>query len=715
LPLYLFCCMSPRYGIPLRKKAPFTRLILPFIAGIILQWYLPFPLTVILLSLFSFAVSFGLFFLLPLSLRFKLQSLQGFVLHLLLAAVGLLISWQKDMRHHTDWYGNFYKQGDYLLVRIDEPLVEKNRSFKAEAFVEAVMQHDTMIACKGKLLLYFSKDSFRNNLQFGDRVLIQKELQAIKNSGNPGAFNYQRYAAFQQIFHNVFLKEKDWVKAGARVESSSRFRRFIFSAREYVLSVLQKTIITGNAGKDELGIAEALLIGYTNDLDKDLVQAYSNTGVVHIIAISGMHLGLIYVLLLWFFTKIPLVKRSKWPQAILILACLWIFSLLTGGSASVIRSAVMFTFITMGKIIFQKPASIFSSLAASAFVMLCYDPYYLWDVGFQLSYLAVIGIVVFQKPIYSIFYIKNKFIDKTWQLMAVSLAAQLLTFPVCIYYFHQFPNLFLLTNIIAVPLSAVILYAEIALVALSWMPFISTWLGKLVGALVWVMNKTILYINGFPFAVWDKIPATVLSTWLLYAVVTGFSFWLLSKNKNPFRFGLMSLLAFSVLMAYNKWEVMKQQKIVVYNVPRQQAIDLVSGSDYQFVGDSVLLQDGLLQNFHLKPGRIALQLYNRKDSLNALFSNGIFYQFYDTRLAIIDRPLQKELSALKIRLDILIISKSPRLTIAQLAKLFHCNQYVFDASNPAWQTEKWLKECRVLNIRGHSVASHGAFVHDVGM
>ncbi|HMU10610.1 MAG TPA: ComEC/Rec2 family competence protein [Ferruginibacter sp.] len=707
--------MSPAFGIPIWKKAPFTRLILPFIAGIILQWYLQFSLPVILASLLSFTLSSGLFFLLPLSLRFKLQPLQGFVLHLLLAAVGLLISWQKDMRYHTNWYGNFYRQGDHLLVRIDEPLVEKSRSFKAEGCVEAIIQDDTMIACKGKLLLYFSKDSFGHNLQYGDMVLIQKDLQAIKNSGNPGAFNYQRYAAFQQLFHNVFLKKKDWVKAATQHSSKNRFRQFIFDAREYVLSVLQRTIAAGNSGKDELGIAEALLIGYTNDLDKDLVQAYSNTGVVHIIAISGMHLGLIYVLLLWFFAKIPLIKRSKWMQTILILACLWVFSLLTGGSASVIRSAVMFTFITLGKTVFNRPASVYSSLAASAFVMLCYDPYYLWDVGFQLSYLAVIGIVVFQKPIYNIFYIKNKFIDKTWQLMAVSLAAQLLTFPVCIYYFHQFPNLFLLTNLIAVPLSAVILYAEIALVALSWLPIISDWLGKLVSALVWTMNKTILYINEFSFAVCDRIPANVLSTWLLYVVVIGFSFWLMSKNKNPFRFGLMSLLAFSVLMAYNKWTVMKQQKIIVYNVPRQQAIDLVSGSDYQFVGDSVLLQNGLLQNFHLKPGRIALQLAKRKDLLNTVFSNGMFYQFNNTRLAIIDRYIQTELPVQKIRLDILIISKNPKLTISQLTMMFHCDQYVFDASNPAWKIEKWLEECRTLNVQGHSIPGQGAFVLDVGM
>ncbi len=325
-----------------------------------------------------------------------------------------------------------------------------------------------------------------------------------------------------------FLQDKDWRVLNKNPKNG--FWQLIFSAREYVLDVLQKSISTG---KDELGIAEALLIGYTNDLDKDLVQAYSNTGVVHIIAISGMHLALIYVLLVWVFGKIPLINKSKLLQLVLILSCLWLFSILTGASPSVLRAAVMFSFIAVGKTYF-KQASIYNSLAASAFVLLCYNPYYLWAVGFQLSYLAVLGIVIFQKPIYNCFYIKNKWVDKTWQLITVSTAAQLLTFPVCIYYFHQFPNLFLISNLIAVPLSAIILYTEIALITFSWIPFAGTWLGKLVTGLVWVMNKIICWINDLSFAVWDKIPATVLSTGLLYATLITLAPGYCLKTKNIF-------------------------------------------------------------------------------------------------------------------------------------------------------------------------------------
>ncbi len=696
-------------AIPIWKKAPFIRLLLPLIAGIILQWYLQIPLQIIATALISFGIAFLLFLLLPIALRFKIQALQGFIIQLLFIALGAWLTWQKDVRHHNNWYGNYYKEGSYLVVRIDEPLVEKNKSYKADGYVETVVQDGKAIAAEGKLLLYFSKDSIKTNLVYGDRIIIKKNLQPIKNSGNPGAFNYQRYAAFQGIFHNVFLKNKDWESLNKN--SKNGFKQLIFSARAYVLGVLQKSV---SSGKDELGIAEALLIGYTNDLDKDLVQAYSNTGVVHIIAISGMHLALIYVLLVWLFAKIPLINKSKLLQLVFILSCLWLFSILTGASPSVLRAAVMFSFIAVGKTYF-KQASIYNSLAASAFVLLCYNPYYLWAVGFQLSYLAVLGIVIFQKPMYNCFYIKNKWLSKTWQLISVSTAAQLLTFPVCIYYFHQFPNLFLISNLIAVPLSAIILYAEIALIAFSWIPFVGTWLGKLVTGLVWLMNKIILWINDLSFAVWDKIPATVLSTWLLYAIVIFCSAWFISKNKKYFQLTIFCLFVFVLQHTFYAWQLAKQQKIFVYNVPKYQAIDFINGHRYQFIGDSILLEDGLLQNFHLKPGRIAQQLDNRTDSLITVFKLGMFYQFNNKRIGIVSKPITATDIEQKIELDLLIISKNPKLSIADLTKIFNCKHFVFDASNPAWKIENWIAECKALQVNFYSIPAKGAFVYDVGI
>lgn len=706
--------MHNLYIVPFWKKAPFTRLLIPFIAGILLQWYLHFRLPVILIASLFFTIAYSLFSIFPIGLRFRLLAIQGLILNGLLISLGLLVTWQNNIRNSEDWYGTAYHDSDLIVVRIDEPLVEKTKSFKANGFVEAIIHKNSVIHCQGKILLYFSKDfagdtihPVATSLQYGDKILISKNLQPIKNSGNPGAFNYERYAAFQQIFHQVFLKEKDWVKTGDK--NPSRFKQFIFTAREKILSILRKNI-TNN--KDELGLAQALLIGYTNDLDKDLVQAYSNTGVVHIIAISGMHLALIYLLLVWIFERIPVLNKSRLLQIVFILSCLWLFSLLTGASASVIRAAVMFSFITIGTN-FKKRSSIYNSLAGSAFVILCYNPYFAWDVGFQLSYLAVVSIIVFQKQVYNCWYIKNKWADKIWELAAISLSAQILTFPVCIYYFHQFPNFFLLTNIIAVPLSSIILYAEIGLITFSWIPFVGSLIGKIVTWLVWSMNQVVLWVNRMPFAVWQDISSTVLSTWLLYAVVIGFSAWMINKNISMAKGALICLLAFVMVFALGNWQIKNQQKLVVYNVPQRRAIDFINGNDFTFIGDSILLRDAMLQNFHLKPARIALQLTKSRQSLKGLFQQNSFFQFNNKRILLVDMPFNFVPPLQKTAIDIIIVSKNPALRIAQLASIFDCGQYVFDASNSLWKIEKWQKDCEELHLRSYSVPEKGAFVLDV--
>ena len=700
--------MSNPYHVPLHKKAPILRLLLPFIAGIILQWEFQLPVYISLFCVICFGIAFSLFYLFPLFIRFKLQFLQGFILHLLLISFGLLLTWQNDVRHSSKWYGHYYNDSDFLVVRINEPLVAKAKSDKANGYVEAVIHNNITTICTGKLLLYFAKDSAGTLLHYGDRILIHKNLQQIKNSGNPGAFNYQRYAAFQSTFYNVFLKPADWVKLSGK--DINNFSQFIFTARDKVLAILKENI---PPGKDGLGLAEALLIGYTNDLDKDLVQAYSNTGVVHIIAISGMHLALIYALLVLVFAKIPLIKKSKLLQVVLILCCLWIFSILTGAAASVIRSAVMFTFIAVGKN-FSKTSSTYNTLAAAAFVMLCYNPYFLWDVGFQLSFLAVIGIIVFQNSICNWVYIKNKYLNMVWQLVAISLAAQILTFPVCIYYFHQFPNYFLITNIIAVPLSTVILYAEIALISLSCIPYLGLFAGKIVYWLIWGMNKYIVWVSQLPYALWEKIPSTIFSTCLLYGVVIGLGYWLLNKSIIGFKLALCCLLFFTVLIAYQDWQFKNQQKLIVYNVQQHQAIDFVQGNTYHFIGDSILTKNGSDQNFNLKPSRLALQLTTFNKTLLNL-TNQSYYKTGNKKIIVWDKSFEIEVPLKKIEVDFLVISKNPKVSIVMLNKVFNCKQYITDASNPKWKIDQWRQECTALNLNFYSVSTQGAFIYDIGM
>jgi competence protein ComEC len=392
-----------------------------------------------------------------------------------------------------------------------------------------------------------------------------------------------------------------------------------------------------------------------------------------------------------------------------MLTSLWLFAILTGAAASVIRSAVMFTFIAIGKTV-SKKSSIFNSMAASAFVMLCYNPYFLWDVGFQLSYLAVIGIIIFQATFYNWIYFKNKVANEVWKMMAISLAAQVFTFPICIYYFHQFPNYFLITNIIAVPLSSVILFMEISLISLAWIPRLSEWLGKLIGGMLWLMNQTILWVSQLPFSVWEKIPATLASTALLYLIVFCLSTWLMKKSKIAFRLSLITLLAFTLLQSYGEWKIKNQQKVIVYNIPQHQAIDFVKGNQFKFLGDSGILKDQALQNFHIQPARVALQLTKPLDTFSVYHLPPLFYQLGNQKIVLIDRPMQLGSLVSKIDVDMIILSKNAKIVISQLASVFNCEQYVFDASNSLWKIGQWQKECEELHLRSYSVAEKGAFV-----
>ncbi len=698
--------MPKTYKIHIWKNAPFLRLLLPVIAGIILQYYFLFSLSTIVATSICLVVLFILFRFLPIAYRFKWSSVQGIIINVLMVLAGTFITWHIDVRNSSAWYGHRYDSASYILAVINEPPLEKAKSYKATASMVAIIKSDTTFNTAGNILLYFSNDSTQKIPAYGDEIIIHKTLQSIANSGNPGAFDYKRYSAFHGIYHQAFVKNNEWLLVAH--QKPSGYNSFIYSTRNKIRDILYKYI----PGDNERSIASALLIGYKVDLDKDLVQAYSNAGVVHLIAISGLHIGIIYFILVWIFSKIPGVKKSKVTRLIFILLCLWFFAFLTGASGSVLRSALMFSFIAAGKST-SKKISIYNSMAASAFILLCYNPYLLWDVGFQLSYCAVLGIVISQPYIYKWFYIKNNFLNAIWKLSSVSLAAQLFTFPICIFYFHQLPSLFLISNLIAIPLTTVALWACLILVAVSPLNMVAITVGKIIFGVIWMINYTVLFINAIPFSLWDRVYLDMGATIILYFIVCSFLFWLIKKNMAAFKFGLVFLFIFSLILTLNKWSVAQQRKIIVYNVPAHRAIDFIKGNNFQFVGDTDLEADGLLKNFHLKPGRISLRLHANAKSIIDLFNKNNFYQFYNKKILLVDSAISYAALAEKIPLDYIIISKNPKLFIPKLAAVFNVGTYIFDASNPAWKIEKWKKDCEELHLRFHSVPEQGAFVTDL--
>ena len=693
--LYLFSMPAPT--MHLWFKAPFLRLVIPLIAGILLQWHRQFSVSFLIVVFCLLFIAVIVYQFLSLSKKFIFSSLNGIVTNLLLIVFGALLIWIKDIRHTKNWIENNDANYNYLRLKIQEPLVEKPNSYKAIASVENIYKQNKITSSKGNVIIYFKKDVLSQTLAYGSLILIQKPLQQIKNSGNPGSFDYKRYSLFQGISHQVYLTANDFIILPG--QNANAYKSFIFQSRKWTISVLRKYI----SGEKEQGLAEALLIGYKDDLDKNLIQSYSNTGVVHVIAISGLHLGIIYWLLL-FITRPLKRKQTSWLRFIIIIAALWGFSLLAGAQPSVLRSAVMFTAIALSTVL-DKRASIYNTLAMSAFLLLCYNPFWLWDVGFQLSYAAVLSIIIFFKPIHSWLYFPNKIVDFFWKLIAVSLAAQILTLPISLFHFHQFPVLFLLANLLAVPLSSLILIGEILLCVLQFIPPVANILGLLLQELIQFMNYYIVQLDNVSFAVWDGLSISAFQAIILTAFIAATSYWLLEKKKGAVWFSIFCLLLFATLRTISFTNADEQKKIIIYNVPKYAAMDIIDGRKYKFIGDDDLEQNDLLRNFHIRPSRILHRIQPK-----AGVSNLKSFQFYRRQVLVMDTSMNFTSSSIKQTIDLLVLSKNPKIYIKDLLQAFNLKQIVVDGSVPSWKAKLWQKDCDSLHIPCYDVSEKGAFV-----
>ena len=667
--------------------------------GIVFQWYWPVPLAIGFACMGSGFMVWLFFACLPISKQYLYRWVQGLFIALLFSGAGIILTFINNIHNNAQWFGQSYQASQTILVTIEEPFVAKKNSYKANASVTAIKINNAWQKTTGKIIVYLKRDSTKINLQYGSQIIINKNLQPITNSGNPGALDYARFCLFQGITHQVFLSGNEFVML--KHNNSKALQKMLFTTRDAAVHSLQEYI----PGKKEKAVAEALLIGYRNDLDRDLVQAYSNTGVVHIIAISGLHLAMIYGLLNAFFNLFKR-KQIRWIKPVVTLFVLWGFTLIAGAAPSIMRATVMFTAIVIGET-FNRKTNMYNTLAASAFVLLLINPFYLWDVGFQLSYAAVLSIVIFMKPVYNWFYCKNKMLDAVWKLNAITLSAQVLTIPIILFHFHQFSTLFLIANFIAVPLSGLILYGELLLLCLSWCGFAAKITGSVVGFLLYLLNSFIENTDSLSFSVLDGLQVSIIQILMLYGSIILIAVFLFYKRKYALIGGLCFLSLFCIIRAMDITGHLHQQKIIVYNVPKHTAIDIVSGTSYSYIGDTEVLRDDFLRNFHLKPGRIQNRLSLNANLVLPAINNAIL-NFHGKKILLLNNTVPHQKPVSKIPVDIIIVSKNPRLNIPEMQDMFDCKEIVFDSSNPLWKIQQWKKDCNNLHLRFHSIPEQGA-------
>ena len=562
------------------------RLLFPLILGVILHFYteLSAPLWVGIFLILSAVLLAS-----PIASKSPFfNKAFGLVVPLIFFFLGGFLSHVQKSNENEFYFANLGGDWNNYLVRVIETPQEKARSIKCVVEVKEVNDQPSC----GKSIIYLEKDTNVIWPKYGDILYFNGRFNQIKSNGNPKEFDYARYLKIHDIHHQTYVKTEKWVKVG---NEASPFFEFVFDLRSYFSDVLSNS---GMSDKNAM-VANALLLGQKEFLDKDVLRSYSSAGAMHVLAVSGLHVGIVMLILNFLVSPLKKLKYGKKLFLIIVVGGIWFYAFITGLSPSVMRAAVMFSFIVLGKEL-QRDTTIYQSIMVSAFLLILIEPYIIFQVGFQLSYLAVLGIVYLQPKIENLIYVKNKILFKAWQISAVSIAAQIATFPLGLYYFHQFPNFFLLSNLLVIPLAFFILIVGIAYLTFHFIPFLSDLLFWIFDGLISLLNWGVEMVEKLPYSIMWGISIEWYEVFILYTTIILGSVAFIHRKPKVF---IASLAGVVILLCFNIYENQKlsdENVLYVYNINDELAIDVFYGQDNIFYSSEELMEDEEKLLFHVK-------------------------------------------------------------------------------------------------------------------
>ncbi len=701
---------------------PLLRLLIPLIIGILLGVNFS---TNVVSSLVTFGVLFLFYFsfllIKKLNYSYKWRWVFGVVIYLIFVNLGYTLTKLKNQEVNRD----LSKLNEQILIgEITEPPIIKDQIVKCILSINGTKNNNEWKSVNGKSLVFLQKNSESIQLHVGDIISFQPEFKDIPEPKNPNEFDYRKYLSFHLITQQTFLKSTNW-KVLEKTENNSVFA-IADNIRRKMISTLEQLGLTDN----ELGVASALILGYKNNIEAQLKSSYSNAGAMHVLAVSGLHVGIIFMIFSSLLKFLNNIKFGPTIKGILLLLILWLYALITGFSPSVIRSATMFSFVILAKML-ERNSNIFNTLSASAFFMLVWNPLLIYDVGFQLSYAAVTGIVIIQPWLNNLYTPNNKVTKYLWDLFAVSIAAQLATFPLGLYYFHQFPNYFLISNFVVIPLAFVILCIGLASLMLSWAPLISSVLGLGLKYVIWGLNSAISFIDHLPFSVTQHIKFSLFQVIEIYLILIFILVLFSSRKFTYFLISSLLVLWFIFNIIFEQFSIQSQRKLIIYDIPKHTAINFIDQDDNVLIADRMLQKNSL--TFHLQNSWIENRLKKEKvvylenlkkenflstiykiDNRN-LFTKRTFFQFYNYKIAIIDNNVHPFVPSKKIEVDELIWTQNCKVQLKNIIKMYAFSHLIIDSSNSTYTNNKLLEEAKNLGIKVWSVANYGAYYKDLSI
>lgn len=655
---------------------PLVTSTLCYLLGIILNSYFPVPR---LISVWIFIGALCIT-----CLVYFLQKNKNLFSTLLILFTWLSLGIMKSNLNNDSTFNKHYSKINFtnkkiISLTIKEELKNTSTFKKYTANITSVDGKNSF----GLILLYVRDSLPKFNV--GDKILQHGIILDLPEVKNPKEFSYADYLKKQNIYGQIYI-QKEYIKLG------------VDKNLNYYIDVLRQNLIHSfdihQYKNSTQTFINAFLFGQRNEVSHKMNEEYTHAGVIHILAISGLHIAIIYGLLLYVYKLLNLGFKQRYFKLFISILFLWTFALITGLSASVIRSVTMFTIIAIA-MTFDKNQNIYNAMIVSLLLLTIYNPNYIYDVGLQLSYLSVF-IIIICNPLYKkLHFTRYKILHLVADLVSITLSAQLFLLPVILYYFHQFPTLFLIANIVVIPLSNIILYGLVLILVLNYIyPTLSIFLGRILEVLITWLNDYIGWIASSKYAVLTNIPFTKLLLFVSFIVLGFLLKSIFNINFKTIRHLLYAiiLLQLTFLYTYNKKN--KTNELIVWNTYKKTLISIEEPNKIKIYSDSLNLN---ITNL--------IQLDNFSKNLEENILKNFFF-FNKNKIVVVD----SDTFVPDINPDIIVLSNSPKINLERILNVTKPDIIVADASNYKSYIDLWRKTCRKKNIPFHSTYEMGYYI-----
>lgn len=589
-----------------------------------------------------------------------------------------------------------YKNSDINLNNYNEFSFKVEKRLKPDLYNTKYIVRITAlntIKASGLILLNIKKDSTSYELNIGASYATKHKFVAIQKPKNPFQFNYNKYLKERQVHHQVYSIQTELLAIKSNSKTLSSFA-------DNFRKIINSKLIKAGFRPDALSIINALLLGQRQDISPEIYNNYVNAGTIHILAVSGLHVGIVFLILGFLLQPLHRFKYGKhFIKPTIIVLFLWGFAIVAGLSPSVTRAVSMFSIIAIAQHL-KRPTNIYNTITISAFIILLINPIFIFDIGFQMSYLAVLAIVSIQPLLYKLWQPKNYLVDKPWQIFTVTLAAQLGVAPISLFYFHQFPGLFFVSNLVIIPFLGLILGFGLLVIFLALIDKLPNFLVESFGFVIDCLNSFIAWIAQFEDFLFRDISFSIYHALASYLIIIAIiKLW---KNRSVYniKLSLFSVFIFSAVLVYTKYNTTKSE-FVVFNKSRKTVLGKKINRQ--------LTVNHNLNNFNFDEEQI-LKNYKVGHFINYIETDSIYsvYNFNNELLLVIDSSSAYNVKEFKP--DYILLRNSPKLNLNRLIDSLNPKLIIADASNYKSYVQRWKATCEHKKIPFHSTYEKGAFI-----